>query len=143
MSQTLITPCTDIPTAADCHIERYDIEGVGESEIEFWDTAGQEALENLRFMAYPGTQVLLIAFDLTEPISLENVEHSWIEEFRDNCSDCPCTILVGTKLDRHPGRPLDESLTDNIQQAGHCSSPTPLTQPRFRWLRISGPMQWC
>ena len=128
MSQTLITPCTDVPTAAENLEVTWDIEGVGESRVEIWDTAGQEALEALRMMAYPGTQVLLIAFDLSEPISLENVEQHWIQEFRQGTGgNSPCTILVGTKLDRHPGRPLDESLTDNIQQAGRCSSPTRLT----------------
>jgi small GTP-binding protein len=90
-----------IPTAA-CNTRLvWDIEGAGESEIELWDTAGQEALEQLRMMSYPDTQVLLVAFDMCNSVTLENAADYWIPEFRSSCADCPCIILVGTKCDMH------------------------------------------
>merc|ERR1712086_521575 len=33
--------------------------------MEIWDTAGQEALKSLRSMAYPETDIFLIAYDMT------------------------------------------------------------------------------
>ena len=37
------------------------------------DTAGQEALKNLRIFSYPDTSIFLIGYDMTKKISLENV----------------------------------------------------------------------
>ena len=36
-----------------------DVEGY---QMELWDTSGQEALETLRKMAYPGSDVVLVSF---------------------------------------------------------------------------------
>merc|ERR1719201_1903145 len=88
-----------VPTAAENIDLTWDIDGAGESKVEVWDTAGQEALETLRQTAYPGTQVLLIGFDTCNSVTLENVSETWIQEFKKGCADCPCIILVGTKYD--------------------------------------------
>merc|ERR1712188_280464 len=105
----------------------WDIDGAGESRIEIWDTAGQETLETLRKTAYPGTQVLLIGFDTTNSVTLENVADTWITEFRGGCSDCPCIILVGTKYDwlkedpefhESPCSVDDDSILETAQKIG-------------------------
>jgi len=92
------------PTAASNQLQTWDVEGMGEAAFEFWDTAGQEALVALRLEAYPGTQVLMIGFDMTNPDSLLNVQDNWIKEFTDECADCKAIILVGTKSDLHGER---------------------------------------
>jgi len=66
--------------------------------ISLWDTAGQEALCNLRKPAYPGTQVLLIGFDMTKGVSLENIQ-TWLEEVYEVEPNVGCIIVVGTKCD--------------------------------------------
>merc|ERR1712070_1293598 len=105
----------------------WDIDGAGESRIEIWDTAGQETLETLRKTAYPGTQVLLLGFDTTNSVTLENVADTWITEFRGGCSDCPCIILVGTKYDwlkedpdfhESPCSVDDDSILETAQKIG-------------------------
>ena len=67
-------------------------------EIDFWDTAGHEAMIQLRQLAYPRTQVLLIAFDMTNGVSLENLP-SWIEEVAETEPNVGAVIVVGTKAD--------------------------------------------
>merc|ERR1719217_1808811 len=116
-----------VPTAAENLEVTWDIDGAGESRIEIWDTAGQETLETLRKTAYPGTQVLLIGFDTTNSVTLENVADTWITEFRGGCSDCPCIILVGTKYDwlkedpefhESPCSVDDDSILETAQKIG-------------------------
>merc|ERR1711966_357413 len=86
------------PTAADTLQRQWqDVDG-GDWEVSFWDTAGQEALVNLRQAAYPGTEVLLIGFDMTKGVSLENVP-TWVEEVSASESAVGATIVVGTKSD--------------------------------------------
>lgn len=44
-------------------------------QLALWDTAGQEDYERLRPLAYSKAHVLLIAFSVDTPDSLENVKH--------------------------------------------------------------------
>ena len=39
-------------------------------ELNLWDTAGQETYDRLRGLAYPNTDVFLVAFSIAEPDSL-------------------------------------------------------------------------
>jgi len=88
----------DKPTAADNLLRTWsDGDGV-DWEISLWDTAGQEALVNLRQNAYPGTEILLIGFDMTKGVSLENIQ-SWVDEVAEVEPNIGATILVGTKSD--------------------------------------------
>ena len=50
---------------------------------DFWDTAGQETFQSLVKMAYQDANVCLLAFDLTNPDSLLNLEEEgvgWVDE---------------------------------------------------------------
>nr|KMM72911.1 GTP-binding protein rho2 [Coccidioides posadasii RMSCC 3488] len=67
-------------------------------QLALWDTAGQEDYERLRPLAYSKAHVLLIAFSVDTPDSLENVKHKWIEEANERCPNVPI-ILVGLKKD--------------------------------------------
>ncbi|KAG0667945.1 hypothetical protein C6P45_005220 [Maudiozyma exigua] len=49
--------------------------------LELWDTAGQERYRSLTPMYYRGTDVAIIVYDITSPISLSHAE-DWIEELR-------------------------------------------------------------
>jgi len=119
-----------VPTAAENLECKWDVDGIGESRIELWDTAGQEALETLRLTAYPGTQVLLLGFDLTNKTTLENIEENWIKEFDSGCQDCNVKILVGTKYDwlkekrdelDDPCDETDGSILKVAQAVGACA----------------------
>jgi Rho family protein len=71
-------------------------------QLALWDTAGQEEYERLRPMSYSKSHVILIAFAIDTPDSLENVTTKWIEEVRNICGPTIPVILVGCKADlRH------------------------------------------
>jgi len=77
-------------------------------QLALWDTAGQEEYERLRPMSYPKSHVILIAFAIDTPDSLDNVTIKWIEEVRSICGPTIPVILVGCKVDlRPPGRHID------------------------------------
>lgn len=42
-------------------------------ELMLWDTAGQEHYHRLRPLSYPDSHVILIAFSIGSPDSLDNV----------------------------------------------------------------------
>ncbi|KAJ7874781.1 ras family-domain-containing protein [Mycena olivaceomarginata] len=71
-------------------------------QLALWDTAGQEEYERLRPMSYSKSHVILIAFAIDTPDSLENVQTKWIEEVRSICGATIPVILVGCKADLRP-----------------------------------------
>jgi Ras-related C3 botulinum toxin substrate 1 len=86
------------PTAADNLSRTWCDADNNDWEVSLWDTAGQEALVNLRRSAYPNTEVLLIGFDMTKGVSLENIP-TWVAEVAETEENVGATILVGTKSD--------------------------------------------
>lgn len=70
--------------------------------LALWDTAGQEEYERLRPMSYSKSHVILIAFAIDTPDSLENVQTKWMEEVRSICGPTIPVILVGCKVDLRP-----------------------------------------
>jgi len=71
-------------------------------QLALWDTAGQEEYERLRPLSYSKSHVILIAFAIDTPDSLENVTVKWIEEVRSICGPTIPIILVGCKSDLRP-----------------------------------------
>merc|ERR1712195_374799 len=86
------------PTAADNLSRQWSDEDGNDWQVNLWDTAGQEALINLRRSAYPNTEVLLIGFDMTKGVSLDNIP-TWVAEVAETEENVGATILVGTKAD--------------------------------------------
>ncbi|CAO1615974.1 unnamed protein product [Parajaminaea phylloscopi] len=81
-------------------------------QLALWDTAGQEEYERLRPLSYSQAHVILIAFSIDTPDSLENVTVKWIEEVRQICGPHLPVLLVGCKRDLRDsaiakGKPLD------------------------------------
>ncbi|KAJ3550946.1 hypothetical protein NMY22_g119 [Coprinellus aureogranulatus] len=97
--------------------------------LALWDTAGQEEYEvglddprvtlterrsqRLRPMSYSKSHVILIAFSIDTPDSLENVTTKWIEEVRSICGPTIPVILVGCKMDLRPEN--EEHETPGVQ----------------------------
>ncbi|KAF9232891.1 ras family-domain-containing protein [Melanogaster broomeanus] len=71
-------------------------------QLALWDTAGQEEYERLRPLSYSKSHVILIAFAIDTPDSLENVTVKWIEEVRSICGPTIPILLVGCKADLRP-----------------------------------------
>ena len=48
--------------------------------IRIWDTAGQENHARLRQVAYPGTDVCFMAFNIVDRKSYYNIKDVWMKE---------------------------------------------------------------
>ncbi|CAZ82103.1 unnamed protein product [Tuber melanosporum] len=86
-----------VPTVFENYVTDCRVDGKS-VQLALWDTAGQEDYERLRPLAYAKAHVILIAYAVDTPDSLENVANKWIEEARDRCPGVPI-ILVGLKKD--------------------------------------------
>lgn len=88
-------------------------------ELALWDTAGQEDFDRLRPLSYGNTDVFLLCFSVTEPVSFTNVTEKWLPELRHFCPDTPI-ILVGTKSDLR----WDQDALETLKRRGQ----SPVTQ---------------
>nr|AOC97481.1 Rho family protein [Volvariella volvacea] len=81
------------------------VDGVSVS-YEFWDSSGSSEYDNIRPLIYPRTNVLLIAFSICDPQSLESVATKWLPELAAKYDQSILTklpiILVGCKSDTRP-----------------------------------------
>ncbi|CAO3689681.1 unnamed protein product [Rhizopus stolonifer] len=65
---------------------------------ELWDSAGQEDYDKLRTLSYPDSDVIVIAFSVDIPESLENITEKWVPEVQRYCAGLPI-ILTACKVD--------------------------------------------
>lgn len=89
-------------------------------QLALWDTAGQEEYERLRPLSYSQAHVILIAFAIDTPDSLENVQVKWMEEVRQICGPSVPVLLVGCKRDLREdaiakGKPVEGHFVDKQQ----------------------------
>ena len=66
--------------------------------VQIWDTAGQEELENIRTLSYANTSVFLLCFSVVDKASYDNIEQVWLPELAQFVQN-PTILLVGTKTD--------------------------------------------
>lgn len=86
-----------VPTVFENYVTDCRVDGKS-VQLALWDTAGQEDYERLRPLAYSKAHVILIAFSVDTPDSLDNVKHKWVEEAHERCPEVPI-ILIGLKKD--------------------------------------------
>ncbi|SMN19259.1 similar to Saccharomyces cerevisiae YOR089C VPS21 Rab family GTPase required for endocytic transport and for sorting of vacuolar hydrolases [Maudiozyma saulgeensis] len=90
------------------------LNGDKEVTLEIWDTAGQERYRSLTPMYYRGTDVAIIVYDVTSPISLSHAE-TWIDELKsyvdtERNSSALKIILAANKADLVDGYQQPEEL---------------------------------
>ncbi|XP_058876572.1 rho-related GTP-binding protein RhoF-like isoform X1 [Acipenser ruthenus] len=86
-----------VPTVFDRYTASITVDNK-QTEINLWDTAGQEDYDRLRPLSYTGANVVLICYDVTNPGSFDNVLTKWSPEVRHFCKGVPI-LLVGCKTD--------------------------------------------
>ncbi|WOO77502.1 GTP-binding protein rho2 [Vanrija pseudolonga] len=86
------------PTVFDNYVTDIELDGKP-IQLALWDTAGQEEYERLRPLSYSKAHIILIAFSVDTPDSLDNVTQKWIEEVRSICGSQIPVILVACKAD--------------------------------------------
>ncbi|KDQ11240.1 hypothetical protein BOTBODRAFT_35540 [Botryobasidium botryosum FD-172 SS1] len=89
------------PTIFENYVAEIRLDGKA-VQLALWDTAGQEEYERLRPLSYSKANVILIAFSIDTPDSLDNVTVKWIEEVRSICGPQIPVLLVGCKADLRP-----------------------------------------
>jgi small GTP-binding protein len=78
------------------------------STLYFWDT-GSEENSRLRPLTYPGTNVVIICFDILNSQSFERIEEIWFPEVSHHCPKVPI-LLVSTKEDLREDKETIEKL---------------------------------
>lgn len=104
-----------VPTVFDNYVVKLQVNGQ-DVNLQLWDTAGQEDLENIRILSYNNTDVFLVCFSVVEPTSLGNVQTKWLTELKQHVKN-PVIILVGTKSDLRNDEATLQALTQNGQKA--------------------------
>ncbi|KAF7344530.1 Small GTPase Cdc42 [Mycena sanguinolenta] len=74
-----------------------------------------QAHDRLRPLAYPRTDVFLVCFKVTSPISLDRVRDEWVPEIRHHCRDVPF-LLVATQIDLRDDSEAVEKLISQNQR---------------------------
>ncbi|CED85609.1 probable rho2-gtp binding protein rho2 [Phaffia rhodozyma] len=100
------------PTIFENYVAEIQLDGKP-VQLALWDTAGQEEYERLRPLSYSKAHVILIAFAIDTPDSLENVSVKWIEEVRNICGFHIPVLLVGCKSDLRDNAPEPERSDPN------------------------------
>ncbi|MBY9003959.1 MAG: GTP-binding protein [Candidatus Lokiarchaeota archaeon] len=81
--------------------------------LQIWDFGGQERFRFLLKNYAKGTKGALFLFDLTRPLSLENIDN-WIEICRSEDPTIPI-LLIGSKADLEESFSLDEDFIQNMK----------------------------
>ncbi|KAH0791183.1 Cdc42 [Histomonas meleagridis] len=103
-----------VPTVFDNYVVKLQVNGQ-DVNLQLWDTAGQEDLENIRVLSYTNTDIFLVCFSVVEPTSLTNVQTKWLTELKQYTKD-PKIILVGTKKDLRNDEDTIAALEQNGQK---------------------------
>ena len=80
--------------------------------IEIWDTAGQEKYRSLVPIYYRQAHVILLVYDIANPLSLTSIEQYWIPEIIKNCSSS-LVYLIGNKVDLSKKNSFNIPITQN------------------------------
>jgi Ras-related protein Rab-5C len=67
-------------------------------ELEIWDTAGQETYRSILPLYYRGAAVVVVVFDITNKMSLEQAKW-WVRQAKQECAADVVIALVGNKYD--------------------------------------------
>lgn len=81
--------------------------------LQVWDFGGQERFRFLLRNYARGAKGALFLFDLTRPISLENIEE-WLEISRTEDKNIPI-LLIGSKLDLAEATVIEEKFVEELK----------------------------
>ncbi|KAF4084539.1 hypothetical protein AMELA_G00107370 [Ameiurus melas] len=86
-----------VPTVFENYTASFEIDK-RRIELNMWDTSGSTYYDNVRPLAYPDSDAVLICFDISRPETLDNVLKKWQGETQEYCPNAK-VVLVGCKLD--------------------------------------------
>mmetsp|Transcript_41595 Transcript_41595/g.104902 ORF Transcript_41595/g.104902 Transcript_41595/m.104902 type:complete len:209 (+) Transcript_41595:73-699(+) len=77
-------------------------------KLQIWDTAGQERFRTVTSSYYHGANGVLVVYDITDPVSFNNVRQ-WLQEIERYAAENVATILIGNKSDLEEKRAVPVS----------------------------------
>lgn len=86
-----------VPTVFENYTASFEIDKQ-RTELNMWDTSGSSYYDNVRPLAYPDSDAVLICFDISRPDTLDSVLKKWQSETQEFCPSAK-VVLVGCKLD--------------------------------------------
>ncbi|XP_061561291.1 rho-related GTP-binding protein RhoN-like [Phycodurus eques] len=86
-----------VPTVFENYTASFEIDKQ-RIELNMWDTSGSAYYDNVRPLAYPDSDAVLICFDISRPETLDSVVKKWQGETQEFCPNAK-VVLVGCKLD--------------------------------------------
>ena len=81
--------------------------------VKIWDTAGQERFKTITYSFYRQAQGVLIAFDVTNRESFENVKN-WIDSIDNHAKPNIQKVLIGNKIDLVDERVITTTEAQNL-----------------------------
>ena len=67
-------------------------------KVKIWDTAGQERFKTLTYSFYKKADGIIIAFDVTDYKTFENITN-WVESIDQHANGDVPRVMVGNKID--------------------------------------------
>uniref|UniRef100_A0A671QQI4 Rho-related GTP-binding protein RhoN-like n=1 Tax=Sinocyclocheilus anshuiensis TaxID=1608454 RepID=A0A671QQI4_9TELE len=86
-----------VPTVFENYTASFEIDK-HRIELNMWDTSGSSYYDNVRPLAYPDCDAVLICFDISRPETLDSIPKKWQVEAQEYCPSAKL-VLVGCKLD--------------------------------------------
>lgn len=68
-------------------------------KLQIWDTAGQERFQTIVSSYYRGAHGICLVYDITNPLSFERLQATWIDQIKKYASENVKLLLVGNKSD--------------------------------------------
>ncbi|XP_028675855.1 rho-related GTP-binding protein RhoN isoform X3 [Erpetoichthys calabaricus] len=90
-------PQSYVPTVFENYTASFEIEKQ-RIELNMWDTSGSAYYDNVRPLAYPDSDAVLICFDISRPETLDSILKKWQSETQEFCPSAK-VVVVGCKLD--------------------------------------------
>lgn len=78
-------------------------------KFQIWDTAGQERFRTITSAYYRGSQGILLVFDLTDPLSFDNIVKFWMNEVETYAEKDAIFFLIGNKSDLNDQRQVSQA----------------------------------
>jgi small GTP-binding protein len=93
-----------IPTVFDNIVVEVEVDGKT-TQLDLWDTAGDEELDRLHCLQYPDSDIVFLCFSIDSPQSLPHITTKYLAQLKHYCHRGTPYILVGCKSDtRYPSR---------------------------------------
>ena len=114
-SESFYDPNSPVTVGVDCKTKKIKVDGTT-MKLQIWDTAGQERYKSITQNFYKNAMGVLIAFDLTDRKSFENI-HKWLSQVKNNSEEEVCKLLVGTKCDDEENRVVSKEEIESVAKS--------------------------